>query len=68
MTVPYLTLFTLDASQSYNINEKEKNSQKTNLLYTWECNIVEDESCNRLTITGKLLIILYITVKINNSF
>lgn len=52
MIVPYLTIFTLDASQSYNINEKEQKDQKTNLLYTWECNIVEDESCNRFTITG----------------
>ncbi|VVC44103.1 PKD/REJ-like domain,EGF-like, conserved site,EGF-like domain,PLAT/LH2 domain [Cinara cedri] len=40
------TFLTLDASESYNPNEK---NTKKDLLFTWECNIVEDEICKKTT-------------------
>lgn len=43
------TFLTLDASQSFNPNEKDT---KKYLLYTWECNIVKDNNCKRITTTG----------------
>lgn len=44
------TYLTLDASKSFNPNEKKDN--KKNLLYTWECDIVEDNNCNKITTTS----------------
>lgn len=42
----------LDASESYNPNEKD---QKKKLLYTWECNIANDKKCMKFTTEGKII-------------
>lgn len=44
-------LLTLNASESYNPNEKNENRTK-NLLFTWECNITKDDSCKRFNTTS----------------
>lgn len=46
------TFLTLDASNSYNPNEKDT---KKDLLFTWECNIIEDESCTQFTTSGNVV-------------
>jgi len=46
---------TLDASESYNPNEKDG---KKHLLYTWECNIPADDICKKSTSTSNYNIIL----------
>jgi len=48
-------LLTLDASESYNPNEKDG---KKHLLYTWECNIPADDICKKSTSTSNYNIIL----------
>lgn len=42
-------LLTLDASESYNPNEK---ASTKNLIYTWECNIPADDICKKTTSTS----------------
>lgn len=51
---------TLNASKSFNPNEKEDN--KKNLLYTWECNIIEDNNCKKITTTSNYYLYIYIYV------
>lgn len=48
------TFLTLDASQSYNPNEKDT---KKYLLYTWECNNIKDDNCKRITTKGIIIFI-----------
>lgn len=50
------TLLTLDASKSFNPNEKD---QTKNLIYTWECNVVEDKMCKQFTTTGTNYYLFY---------
>lgn len=42
-------LLTLDASESYNPNEKDG---RKDLLYTWECNVPADDICKKSTSTS----------------
>lgn len=46
------TILTLNASESSNPNEKDV---KKYLLYTWQCNILKDNNCKKITTTGTIL-------------
>lgn len=48
-------LLTLDASQSSNPNENHEKDKKTNLLYTWNCNVIEDSNCKKITTSGTVI-------------